>query len=95
MADLYLDNLVMGMHTRFDNMPLTTQLLASSEAGVEAGNTIAARLAKKYAIQAFVTSNIDVTRYEGELDADDEVGGPTLVHDILENLFKILGPFYT
>ena len=82
------------MHTRFDNLPLTTQLLAFSEAGMEVGNTIAARLAKRYGMQVFVSSNIDVTRYEGDLDPDDE-GGPTLIHSILENLFKILGPYYS
>ena len=93
LVDSTLGNLVMGMHTRFDKMPLTTQLLVQDEAGTETGNIIAARLARKFEVQAFVSCNIDVARYEGDPDPDE--AGPSLVHGISENLFKILGPHYS
>ncbi len=94
-GDSRLGNLVMGMATRFDKMPLTTQLLAAQhgDGGAELGNLIAARLSKRLNLQAFVSCNIDVGRYE---DIDPEVAGPPgLASSILDSLVKVLGPHFS
>ena len=73
-----LGSMIIGMETRFDNIPLTTTLIAGDTIDTELiSNTIAKRLSKKYHIQAFVSSSLSIS---------DSVCIEKIIEKIIENI---------
>ena len=64
-GDVSLSNMTVSMNTRFESLPLTTQLLSSGEEGQDSwGESLSQKLAKKLNAQVFVHCSLPVT-YEG------------------------------
>jgi len=73
-----LGSIIIGMETRFDNIPLTTTLLPGDTLETELiSNTIAKRLSKKFHIQAFVSSPLNIS---------DPICIEKIIEKIIENI---------